>query len=357
MTFSLLTWASFALALTIYLSTNLVLGLRKHRSDRQFARAHGCLPPKVAFIQPIFPFSLIQLFEFKAAADQKRYVNFVYDRFCQYGPTRVYRLLTGPTSVVVTTDPENLKTILATSFHDFELGRERHAAFSDLLGDGIFTTDGKMWEHARALLRPQFTKDQIADLEDLEVHFQHLLAVLSPQEGEVVNLHTLFLSLTLDSATAFLFGNSLYSLRNRIPGTEVLPGSSGDESRQFEDDFDYCQNALGFRLLIWDYRWFYNPKRLPGAIANIHRYVDQFIGAALQNRENGEVSKNQGKYVFLAALAQDTQDAKVIRDQSLSALLAGRDTTVFTPARLLCTFLQLMDFLHRQLYSHGHSGC
>lgn len=355
MAFSILTWASFAL--TIYLSTNLILRLRKRRSDRQFARAHGCLPPKVAFIQPIFPFSLIQLFEFKAAADKKRYINLVYDRFCQYGPTRVYRLLTGPTAVVITCDPENLKTVLATSFHDFELGRERHVAFSDLLRDGIFTTDGKMWEHARALLRPQFTKDQIADLEDLEVHFQHLLAVLSPQEGGVVNLHTLFLSLTLDSATAFLFGNSLYSLRNRIPGTEILPGSSGDESRQFEDDFDYCQNALGFRLVIWDYRWLYNPKRLPGAIANIHRYVDQFISAALRNRENGEALKKQGKYVFLAALAQDTQDAKVIRDQSLSALLAGRDTTVFTLTRLLCTFSQLTDFLHRQLYSHGHSGC
>lgn len=355
MAFSLLAWASFAL--TIYLSKNLISHLRKRRLDLQFAREHGCLPAKVALIQPFFPFSLFYLFAVKAAAEKKRYINFVHGQYRQYGPTHVYHALTGAPTSVITCDPENIKTVLATSFHDFELGNERYEAFSALLGDGIFTTDGKMWEHARALLRPQFTKGQIEDLEDLEIHLQHLLDVLSPQEGEVVSLHKLFLSLTLDSATAFLFGNSLYSLRNKIPGTEILPGSSGDKSRQFEDDFDYCQGVLGFRLGIWAYRWFYNPKRLPVAIANIHRYVDQFIGAALRNGQNGVPAKNQGKkYVFLEALAQDTQDPIVIRDQSLSALLAGRDTTVFIPARSWIP-PQLTDFRCRQLYSRGHSGC
>lgn len=335
MAFSLVTWASFALV--IYLFTGLISLLRKRRSDLELAQAHGCLPAKVRLTQLAFPFSLIRLFAFKAAADKKRYINFVYDQFCLYGPTRVYFALTGATQVVVTSDPENIKAMLATSFHDFELGKERHAAFSELLGDGIFTSDGKAWEHARALLRPQFTKDQIADLDDLEIHFQHLLAVLSPQEGEVVGLHKLFLSLTLDSATAFLFGNSLYSLRNKIPGANGLTDFGYDESRQFEDDFDYCQDTLGFRLGIWDYRWLYNPKRLPVAIANIHRYVDQFIAGTLRNRKDKGAAKDEGrKYVFLAALAQDTQDPKVMRDQCLSALLAGRDTTVLVPPQLYC---------------------
>jgi hypothetical protein len=30
-----------------------------------------------------------------------------------------------------------------------------------LLGDGIFNADGQLWSHARTLLRPQFTKDQV----------------------------------------------------------------------------------------------------------------------------------------------------------------------------------------------------
>lgn len=329
MVFSLLTWAS--LALVIYLSTGLVSLLRKRRSDLAFARAHGCLPAKVALTRPPFPFSLIRLFALGVAFSKKRYINFIYDQFCIHGPTYVFDTLTGATAVVVTSDPENIKTILATSFHDFELGAERHAAFSELMGDGIFTSDGKAWEHARALFRPQFTKDQITNLDDLEIHFQHLLAVISPQEGEVVGLHELFLSLMLDSTTAFLFGNSLYSLRNKIPGPNGLMDSDSDESKQFEDDFDYCQDALGFRLGFWEYRWFYYPKRLPVAIANIHRFVDQFIVRTLRD---GKAANEGKKYIFLAALAENTQDPKAMRDQSLSALLAGRDTTVLAPSWL-----------------------
>jgi cytochrome P450 len=37
----------------------------------------------------------------------------------------------------------------------------RHREFYPLLGDGIFTLDGAGWSHARALLRPQFTRDQV----------------------------------------------------------------------------------------------------------------------------------------------------------------------------------------------------
>lgn len=323
MAFSLLTWASFALV--TYLSTGLVSILRKRRSDLAFAQAHGCLPAKVSLTRPPFPFSLIGLFARAIAVSKRRDINFIYDRFCIRGPTHLSVTLTGATAVVFTSDPENIKTMLATSFHDFELGAERHAAFSELLGDGIFTSDGKAWEHARVLLRPQFTKDQITDLDDLEIHLQHLLAVISPQEGEVVGLHKLFLSLMLDSVTAFLFGNSLYSLRNKIPGPNWLTDSDPDESTQFGDDFDYCQRTLGFRHELWEYRWFYNPKRLPVATANIHRFVDQYIVRTLRNRQDGEAADEGKKYVFLAALAQTTQDPKATRDQSLNALLAGRD--------------------------------
>lgn len=47
-----------------------------------------------------------------------------------------------------TIDPENIKTVLATSFNDFGLGHRLHT-FGPLLGRGIFTTDGAHWEHSR----------------------------------------------------------------------------------------------------------------------------------------------------------------------------------------------------------------
>lgn len=47
-----------------------------------------------------------------------------------------------------TTDPENIKAILATNFKDFGLGK-RLETFGPLLGKGIFTSDGPAWEHSR----------------------------------------------------------------------------------------------------------------------------------------------------------------------------------------------------------------
>lgn len=75
-----------------------------------------------------------------------------------YGNTFAQKIL--GRHLVTTIEPENLKALLATQFNDFRLGN-RHREFYPLLGDGIFTLDGAGWSHARALLRPQFTRDQV----------------------------------------------------------------------------------------------------------------------------------------------------------------------------------------------------
>jgi hypothetical protein len=45
----------------------------------------------------------------------------------------------------VTIDPKNIQAVLATQFNDFEIGEVRRKNFFPLLGNGIFTTDGKNW--------------------------------------------------------------------------------------------------------------------------------------------------------------------------------------------------------------------
>lgn len=63
----------------------------------------------------------------------------------------------------------------------------------------------------------------------------------------------------------------------------------------------------------------------------LHQTVDQWVlrildrGPSLETQDN---SSQHGKHsVFLDNLAQRTQDPKILRDQLLSALLGGRDTT------------------------------
>ncbi|GIZ44651.1 hypothetical protein CKM354_000784200 [Cercospora kikuchii] len=67
--------------------------------------------------------------------------------------------------VLSTSEPENMQTILATRFQDFEIGRTRINQFYPLLGTSIFSSDGSAWKEARKMFRPHFTRSNLNDLE------------------------------------------------------------------------------------------------------------------------------------------------------------------------------------------------
>lgn len=46
---------------------------------------------------------------------------------------------------LVTVDPKNIQHVLAVQFDDFVIGSTRRNNFYPLLGNGIFTSDGKDW--------------------------------------------------------------------------------------------------------------------------------------------------------------------------------------------------------------------
>lgn len=56
---------------------------------------------------------------------------------------------------------------------------------------GIFTTDGKQWSDSRQLIRPQFIKDRVSDLEVFEHHAQVLIPLLGGK-GQEVDVKELF---------------------------------------------------------------------------------------------------------------------------------------------------------------------
>jgi len=85
-------------------------------------------------------------------------VEYIESRYQEFGSTFIQTFI--GKDGISTIEPQNLKHLLGIQFEDFGLGT-RHREFFPLLGDGIFTLDGAGWSHARALLRPQFTRDQV----------------------------------------------------------------------------------------------------------------------------------------------------------------------------------------------------
>lgn len=154
----------------------------------------------------------------------------------------------------ISCDPENVQAILATQFKDSGLGSIRLGVLRPLyvseillsslrrhwscrfrlllhfrllysfqlgrlltvrlrrLGRGIFVTKGQQWEASRALMRPQFARDQANDLRSDHHHVQHLMEALSIDSDtgwtRQQDLMPIFFQLTLDSVTELLFGDA-----------------------------------------------------------------------------------------------------------------------------------------------------
>lgn len=144
-----------------------------------------------------------------------------------------FKLLGRP--VISTIEPENLKTIQALNFKQWSLGKGRKKFFNPFLGVGIFTSDGADWAHSREMLRPNFARTQVGDLDTYDEHISHFINAV-PTDGSIVDLQDLFFRLTIDSATEFLFGESTNTLAQ---------GTSGQESNaSFADAFNHGQEFV-----------------------------------------------------------------------------------------------------------------
>lgn len=181
-----------------------------------------------------------------------------------------------------------------------------------MFGDGIFTQDGEPWKHSRELLRPQFHFKQYSDLEVFREAVGNLIDNI-PRDGGVVDLQPLFFRLTLDVTTAFLFGESVQSLK--------APESAGEET--FSESFNIAQEYVAKRFRLLDLYWLIGGKRFRDACNNVHRFADQIIDRNLSSHGEGD----EKKYVFLRTLAKSTVDRTALRGQIINILVAGRDTT------------------------------
>lgn len=125
-------------------------------------------------------------------------------------PNLVELSLTGGRRFLITREPEHIKTILTSKFTDFGNGPDFHRAWRPFLGDSIFTTDGKLWQDSRSLIRPMFIKDRVSDLDIFNKGADYLVKKIPA--GETVDMMDLFYRMTLDVTTDYLLGASVNSL-------------------------------------------------------------------------------------------------------------------------------------------------
>ena len=138
--------------------------------------------------------------------------------------------------------------------------------------------DGK---HSRAMLRPQFSREQVAHVRALEPHLQTLAKHIINSKGERFDIQPLFFRLTIDSATEFLFGESVENLHDESVGLTRDPvdfdGKSG-----FADAFNTSQAWLASRAVSKNLSLFVDGKEFRNSNAKVHKFADYYVRKALE---------------------------------------------------------------------------
>ncbi|KAF1974813.1 putative cytochrome P450 [Bimuria novae-zelandiae CBS 107.79] len=296
------------------------ISLQLHRR-RQFARQHGC-EPITRHYPHTFPYLRFdRMRAVKQARENHRHLEWIASTYRELGTYTLDFRVPNLQTIISTAEPANCKAMFATQFNDFN-SADRLYIVGPLIGKGIFTTDGEEWRHSRAMIRPNFARTQISNIDAVERFLQDMFKLL-PRDGTTVDLQPLFFSLTADTATEFLFGESVHTLRGDEPGKP-----SGTAFVKAYDSASLQCVMRATQPSLW--AMLMGPtKEDRQNCKTVAEFVQRYVDQALEWRRTWKDEKETptGQYTFLFELAKETADPEKLKGEVLNLLLAGRDTT------------------------------
>lgn len=173
---------------------------------------------------------------------------------------------------------------------------------------------------------------------------KELIQALGPVDEKgwtgTATMFPLLLNFTLDTATDFLFGESVQSQRHAFvaatskaksldDGSKLMHAAStlSDRaaSQQFSKDFTLISECLLSRIRNQGFYWLADGREFRAAIRRLRDFMEHFVERTMHP---AAIEKNATKkYNLLAALAEQTQNHEELRNQTAAILFAGRDTT------------------------------
>ncbi|KAJ7062830.1 cytochrome P450 monooxygenase pc-3 [Mycena amicta] len=266
--------------------------------------------------------------------------------FKQYGNTYMLTMLYEDRLQIVTSEPQYVKAVLATEFDNYWKGPVDNYRGLSLLGTGVFNSDGEMWKFHRSMTRPYFSRDRVTDFDIFDKHAKDVLDLASARlrEGYPVDIQDVAARFTLDSATAFLFGDSVDSISAGLAYPEsaahlTSPAFLNHPSNSFVTAFIEGQHLHVDRSRFgskWQLGEFWKDLIQPHREV-IDKFIEPIIQRALSEKlrraaASTEANTDADKEVetLLGHLLKSTEDKAIIRDEILNMLVAGRDTTSAT---------------------------
>ncbi|KAG0005569.1 hypothetical protein BGZ80_009865 [Entomortierella chlamydospora] len=222
--------------------------------------------------------------------------------------------------------PENIEYVLKTNFNNYRKGHVRRDINWELSGDGIASSDGPKWKFQRQIWNTVFKDVAIREyVSNASVsQAKKALAILgkAADEGTVVDLQDLVLKLTLDVLGAATFGRSF--------GCLDKDEQVGTFAESFEDILENMIQRLNNPFWKTTEHLNGTKKRL-----NEHREVLRTYAQNIMNERRRAGFHSEKKDLLQSFIEGkddegETLDDELIKDNVITLLVAGSDTTALS---------------------------
>jgi cytochrome P450 len=263
-------------------------------------------------------------------------IGFVGRRFDEYGD--LYYAPSAGEGLYVLRHPDHIRQVLVDHAADY---RKQHSAFgrlSQVLGEGLLTSDGETWRRQRRMINPAFSKGRLAEYAEMMCG-EAVRTLCRWQGGGVRDVSTEMIDLTLRAVGRTLFSRDV-----------------ADET----DAVSRAMSAFHATLSTPDVlpRWAPSPLRMRSdrALATLDALL---LGIVEERRRVPAGEAPQDLLQMLVEARDEEGDGgrlgdREIRDQLVTLFLAGHETTSHALTwtwYLLSRHPEVEAELHRELFS------
>jgi len=224
----------------------------------------------------------------------------------------------GPLDTYLLTDPADVERVLVSEADRFRKPDFQSDALGDLLGKGLLLSEGQTWREQRQLANPAFDMRRLMGFaDDIVDHNDDLLADWT--DGETVNVELDMTQVTLAVIVDLMLGTDLNDQRVRTIREALVPLGA-----RFEPD------PVRFAAPQW--------LPMPGdseyqsAVETMEGVIDDIVTE--RRGTHGDPESDEGPddllSILLRAQERGEQSDRQIRDEVMTMLLAGHDTTALT---------------------------
>jgi cytochrome P450 len=224
----------------------------------------------------------------------------------------------GPLETYIATNPSDVERVLVTDHRKYRKPAFQDDALGRLLGDGLLLSEGEQWRRQRDLANPAFDMSRISDIAETMV--EHATdAVSSWRPGEELDLEIEMARLTVKIIADAMLGVDLGAERVRTIQENLEPLGA-----RFEAD--------PIRFVTPDWLPTRENREYEAAVGTLEDVVADVV--AERRGTEGSADDDDPPMdllsILLRAQNRGEQSDEQLRDEVVTMLLAGHDTTALT---------------------------